>query len=60
MGADYLPLRASSDHRFIVEALRARRQLLFPRILLRPRIARAQGPECAARTLANTVHIVVH
>jgi hypothetical protein len=37
-------LRASSDHRFIVGALRARRMVacLLPRIILRPRVARAR------------------
>jgi len=38
-----LPLRASSDHRFIVGALRARRTVcLLLRIFRRPRVARAQ------------------
>ena len=37
------PLRASSDHRFIVRALRAQRPYQLPRYpLLRPRVARAQ------------------
>ena len=37
------PLRASSDHRFIVGALRAQRPYQLPRHpLLRPRVARAQ------------------
>ena len=41
--ADCSSLRASSDHRFIVGALRARRTVcLLPRILLRPRVARAR------------------
>ena len=42
--ADCSSLRASSDHCFIVGALRARRTVcLLPRILLRPRVARARG-----------------
>jgi hypothetical protein len=42
--ADCSLLRASSDHRFIVGALRARRTVcLLPCILLRPRVARARG-----------------
>jgi hypothetical protein len=42
--ADCSSLRASSDHCFIVGALRARRTVcLLPRILLSPRVARARG-----------------
>jgi hypothetical protein len=41
--ADCSSLRASSDYRFIVGALRARRTVcLLLRIILRPRVARAQ------------------
>ena len=40
--ADCSSLRASSDHRFLVGALRARRTVcLLPRISLRPSVARA-------------------
>lgn len=41
---DGLSMRTSSDHRFIMGALRARRTVyLLPRIILGPRVSRAKG-----------------
>jgi hypothetical protein len=57
--ADCSSLRASSDHRFIVGALRARRTVcLLPRILLRPRVARAQGTTRLPRFLLRLQHLL--
>jgi len=53
------PLRASSDHRFIVGALRARRTVcLLSRILLRPRVARAKGTAKLPRLFLRLQHLL--
>src|SRR4029077_6815299 len=68
--ADCSSLRASTDHRFIVGALRARRTVcLLSRILLMPRVARARGPlgyqpaffirSTASASLSFDVHTVI-
>ena len=52
--ADCSSLRASCDHRFIVGALRARRMAwLLLRIILKPRVAQAQGAYRAITPLAG-------